>query len=130
MGRNRKSESRDAARGVLDERRRLIAAGSLFAAVVVVLLLGAVLRTSEPVAAEVFDPLPARAIPPDTEEHPVLAVPAPAPASAPRSPPPERAVTYGDPLATRASSDRERLVSEFIDRIESTEAGAGTDTGR
>jgi septal ring-binding cell division protein DamX len=108
MGRGRKSDSRDAARGVLDERRRLIAAGSLFGAVVVVLLLGFVLRTPEPTGASTLAPLPARTVPAEDETRPALAVPAPVPA--PSSRPPQQ-VTGGPSLAARAEADRDRLVN-------------------
>jgi len=118
MAKRRDREARPSARGILDERRRLIAAGSLTVAVSVVLVSGAILRTDAPFAemtVPVSEPPPAPGVTeePATVEIETISTPAPdtqptaaAPAT-PRSSP--RAPTAGA-LGERAAADRERLL--------------------
>jgi septal ring-binding cell division protein DamX len=118
MAKNRNREAREPKRGALDERRRLIAAGSLSTAVVIVLVFGAVLRTDAPFA-ETTVPLaePAETgsladatVSPQPEAIPSAEPPATRPAvPSSASPSPRRPRPAGG-LEERAAADRERLI--------------------
>jgi septal ring-binding cell division protein DamX len=118
MAKKRNRESREPKRGALDERRRLIAAGSLSTAVVIVLVVGAVLRTDAPFAettVPVSEP---------TTTTRVVDAPLPEPPEATPSPEPRmarEAVATPDrhasrtprpagSLAARASADLDRML--------------------
>jgi len=117
MANRRDREGRAPARGVLDERRRLIAAGSLSAAVIVVLVFGAVLRTDAPFAemtVPVSEPTPTAGatVEPVAAESGTIVTPAPEArptAATPAKPPAPRRVPTGTSLGERASADRVRL---------------------
>ena len=118
MAKRRDREARPSARGILDERRRLIAAGSLSVAVTVVLVLGAILRTDAPFAemtVPVAEEVPTTGVTqePATAERGAISPPAPAPqptVAAPAKPPSSRPAPTGGALAERAAADRERLL--------------------
>jgi septal ring-binding cell division protein DamX len=118
MARSRQSDEDGAARGVLDERRRLVAATALFAAVAVILVLGAVLETSGPdrqppvASEEPRTPAVTRAAAAIDEPPDALS---PDPYESPPAPPPPaaeapRAAAHAPSVEQRAADDRERLV--------------------
>jgi len=118
MAKRRDREARPSARGILDERRRLIAAGSLSVAVTVVLVFGAILRTDAPFA-EMTVPVTEEVRTPgvteelETTESGTISTPAPdtqPTAAAPAKPPSSRRATTGGALGERAAADRERLL--------------------
>jgi septal ring-binding cell division protein DamX len=118
MAKRRDREARPSARGILDERRRLIAAGSLSVAVTVVLIFGAILRTDAPFA-EMTVPVTEEVPTPGVTEEPATAeigaISTPAPAAQPSAAAPARAQSSrraptGDTLGERAAADRERLL--------------------
>jgi septal ring-binding cell division protein DamX len=115
MTKRRNHESGAPARGILDERRRLIAAGSLSAAVIFVLVFGAILRTDAPFA-EMTVPV---AEPPSTmsaTDGPVRgereATSSPEPRTRPSAATPaRRRPQTSASLGERAAADLDRLVA-------------------
>jgi septal ring-binding cell division protein DamX len=117
MAKRRDREASLPVRGILDERRRLIAAGSLSAAVTVVLVLGAILRTDAPFAETTVpfaEPTPTAGVTgkPAAANGGPIATPAPVARptaeAAAETPPSHRTPTDGT-LGERAAADRERL---------------------
>jgi septal ring-binding cell division protein DamX len=120
MAKKRNREAREPKRGALDERRRLIAAGSLSTAVLIVLVFGAVLKTDAPFAettVPVSEPTTTARVaevpipePGESAREPLPVTSPPAVAEPDPDPPAPRRARPAGPLEERAATDRGRLI--------------------